>query len=117
MTSGDAFADLAAAVRADDVERAKSILAADPSLSSRLNDPAPGESFGGTILRHPVEAKQREMIDLLVRAGADPNPTGPQIGPMPPPRHEMRPPMPLTRSVSLRWRVTLLAASVGAGSA
>ena len=25
---------------------------------------------------------------------------------------EMRPPMPLTRSVSLRWRVTLLAASV-----
>jgi ankyrin repeat protein len=73
VTTGDAFADLAAAVRADDVERAKSILAADPSLSSRLNDPAPGESFGGTILRHPVEAKQREMIDLLVRAGADPN--------------------------------------------
>lgn len=26
--------------------------------------------------------------------------------------HELRPPMPLTRSVSLRWRVTLLAASV-----
>jgi two-component system sensor histidine kinase MprB len=29
-----------------------------------------------------------------------------------PETHEMRPPMPLTRSVSLRWRVTLLAASV-----
>ncbi|PQP26156.1 sensor histidine kinase [Rhodococcus opacus] len=35
------------------------------------------------------------------------HPTGPI--PLPP---EMRPPMPLTRSVSLRWRVTLLAASV-----
>ncbi|MET9211896.1 MULTISPECIES: HAMP domain-containing sensor histidine kinase [unclassified Nocardia] len=30
----------------------------------------------------------------------------------PPDAGEMRPPMPLTRSVSLRWRVTLLAASV-----
>ncbi|MFE7797242.1 ATP-binding protein [Nocardia sp. NPDC057440] len=30
----------------------------------------------------------------------------------PPDSAEMRPPMPLTRSVSLRWRVTLLAASV-----
>ncbi|QNG17816.1 HAMP domain-containing histidine kinase [Rhodococcus triatomae] len=28
------------------------------------------------------------------------------------PIHEMRPPMPLTRTISLRWRVTLLAASV-----
>jgi ankyrin repeat protein len=73
VTTGDAFADLAAAVRADDVERAKSILAADPSLSSRLNDAAPGESFGGTILRHPVEKNQRDMIDLLVRSGADVN--------------------------------------------
>ncbi|RVW06761.1 HAMP domain-containing sensor histidine kinase [Rhodococcus spongiicola] len=31
---------------------------------------------------------------------------------MRPSRQEMRPPMPLTRSVSLRWRVTLLAATV-----
>ena len=73
MTAGDAFVDLATAVRADDVERAKSILAANPSLPARLNDPAPGESFGGTILRHPVEKKRREMIDLLTRSGADVN--------------------------------------------
>ncbi len=73
MTSDDAFADLAAAVRGDDVERAKAILASDPSLSSRLNDNAPGESFGGTILRRPVEHNRREMIDVLVRAGADVN--------------------------------------------
>ena len=73
MTGGDAFADLAVAVRGDDVERAKAILAANPSLSSRLNEPAPGEGFGGTILRHPVEHNQREMIDLLVRSGADVN--------------------------------------------
>lgn len=38
--------------------------------------------------------------------GSGPIPVTP---PVPPP---MRPPMPLTRSVSLRWRVTLLAASV-----
>jgi len=73
VTGGDAFADLAVAVRGDDVERAKAILAANPSLSSRLNEPAPGEGFGGTILRHPVEHNQREMIDLLVRSGADVN--------------------------------------------
>jgi hypothetical protein len=73
VTSGDAFADLTAAVRANDVELATSILAANPSLASRLNDNAPGEGFGGTILRHPVESDQREMIDLLVRAGADVN--------------------------------------------
>jgi ankyrin repeat protein len=73
VTAGDAFADLATAVRADDVERAKSILAANPSLSARLSDPAPGESFGGTILRHPVEKNQRAMIDLLTRSGADVN--------------------------------------------
>lgn len=69
----DAFADLAAAVRRDDVERAASILAANPSLSSRLDDPAPGEGFGATILRHPVEHGRRAMIDVLVRAGADVN--------------------------------------------
>ncbi len=73
MTNGDAFAELAAAVRGDDVERAKSILAANPSLSSRLNDDAPGEGFGGTILRHPVAKGRGEMIDVLVRAGADLN--------------------------------------------
>ncbi|MFF7939916.1 MULTISPECIES: sensor histidine kinase [Nocardia] len=34
------------------------------------------------------------------------------LGQRPPEPADMRPPMPLTRSVSLRWRVTLLAASV-----
>ncbi|CAM3966528.1 HAMP domain-containing sensor histidine kinase [Nocardia ninae] len=34
------------------------------------------------------------------------------LGQRPPDPAEMRPPIPLTRSVSLRWRVTLLAASV-----
>ncbi|MEV4234685.1 HAMP domain-containing sensor histidine kinase [Nocardia sp. NPDC049737] len=34
------------------------------------------------------------------------------LGAYPPEPPDMRPPMPLTRSVSLRWRVTLLAASV-----
>jgi len=52
------------------------------------------------------------MVTPFGRAGARPNGPETPLGPMPPPRHEMRPPMPLTRSVSLRWRVTLLAASV-----
>jgi ankyrin repeat protein len=73
MSGADPFADLAAAVRDDDVERARSILGANASLSSRLNDEAPGESFGATILRSPVEKNRRDMIDLLVRAGADVN--------------------------------------------
>lgn len=47
------------------------------------------------------------------RSGPPPQPTSPPpFRPMRPVQHEMRPPMPLTRSVSLRWRVTLLAASV-----
>lgn len=45
---------------------------------------------GRTVPRRPVVAGLRPRSDA----------------------HELRPPMPLTRSVSLRWRVTLLAASV-----
>lgn len=52
------------------------------------------------------------MVAPFGRQGARPTGVGMPPGPMPPPRAEMRPPMPLTRSVSLRWRVTLLAASV-----
>ncbi len=46
--------------------------------------------MGRTVPRQPVVAGLRPRVQA----------------------HEMRPPMPLTRSVSLRWRVTLLAASV-----
>ncbi|WP_072751751.1 sensor histidine kinase [Rhodococcus maanshanensis] len=50
------------------------------------------------------------MVAPFGRNGAATNGTGANGEPTPMP--EMRPPMPLTRSVSLRWRVTLLAASV-----
>lgn len=73
MTNADPFVDLVAAVHKNDVAGAKSILAGNPSLASRLNENAPGEGFGATILRHPVEHNQREMIDVLLWAGADVN--------------------------------------------
>lgn len=65
------FDALAAAVRANDVYGAGQLLQSNPELSSKLNEPAPGGSFGGTMLLSAVGSKNRDMIDLLLRHGAD----------------------------------------------
>jgi ankyrin repeat protein len=69
----DAFHALAAAVQANDASAASRVLAEHVELAPRLNDPMPGESFGATPLLGAVHRSNREMIDVLLRAGADIN--------------------------------------------
>jgi len=44
-----------------------------PELKSRLDEPVKNYSFGATLLIAAVQRTNREMIDLLLRAGADIN--------------------------------------------
>jgi len=67
------FDALAAAVRANDVYGAGQLLQSHPELSAKLDEPAPGGSFGGTVLLSAVDSKNREMVDLLLQHGADIN--------------------------------------------
>lgn len=64
---------LAAAVRADDAARVAQVLERYPELTSSLDDPMPDGAFGATPLLGAVHAGNREMIDVLLRAGADIN--------------------------------------------
>jgi ankyrin repeat protein len=65
------FAALSAAVRANDTKAAAKLLQEHPELRAQLDEPAPGASFGGTVLLSAVDSKNREMVDLLLRHGAD----------------------------------------------
>jgi ankyrin repeat protein len=67
------FAALSAAVRANDINAAGQLLQSHPELSAELNAPAPGGSFGSTVLLSAVESRNRDMVDLLLRHGADIN--------------------------------------------
>ena len=69
----DPFEALAAAVRADDVSRVAAVLRTHRELKSRLNDPMPGGDFGAPVLGPAIHRQNREMIDLLLRHGADVN--------------------------------------------
>jgi ankyrin repeat protein len=64
---------LAALVNANDLDGVRDLLARHPELGARLDIPLPGYAFGGTALLAAVQRSNREMIDLLLRAGADIN--------------------------------------------
>ena len=61
------------AIQAKDVDRVSAVLAEHPDLASRLNQPLPGLHFGATALSEAVGLGNREMVDALLRAGADIN--------------------------------------------
>ncbi|OLC47786.1 MAG: hypothetical protein AUH43_10990 [Acidobacteria bacterium 13_1_40CM_65_14] len=61
------------AVCADSATRVSEVLEQHPELKSRLDDPLPNYAFGGTALLAAVQRGNREMIDVLLRAGADIN--------------------------------------------
>ena len=64
---------LAAAVRADDAAQVALVLEQYPSLTSKLDDPMPDYAFGATPLLGAVYKRNRQMIDVLLRAGANIN--------------------------------------------
>lgn len=71
--SGESAAALTAAIRAGDAAGARSVLAAHPDLRGTLNAPMYDAHFGATALLAAVGTGNREMVDLLLDAGADIN--------------------------------------------
>ncbi len=71
--SHDPAIALQAAILGDDTAQAAELLEKFPALKERLNAPLPDYHFGATALIAAVHRTNREMIDLLLRSGADIN--------------------------------------------
>jgi hypothetical protein len=71
--SEDAVEALTAAVKANSAPLVRKVLARHPSLRSRLNEPLPNYGFDAPALIAAVNHKNREMIDVLLDAGANIN--------------------------------------------
>ncbi|HMA42606.1 MAG TPA: ankyrin repeat domain-containing protein [Gemmatimonadales bacterium] len=69
----DPVAALVAAIKANDTAAARRTLERHPALKTRLDDPLPGFAFGATPLLAALPWGNREMIELLLSAGADIN--------------------------------------------
>ncbi len=69
----DPMAELALAIEGNVAGRLSDLLSRHPELKGRLNAPLPGSGFGTTPLLRAVELRNKEMVDLLLRAGADIN--------------------------------------------
>jgi len=61
------------AISTGDAAAVARVLDANPELKARLNDPLPGGSFGETALLAAVRRANRDVVDVLLRAGADIN--------------------------------------------
>jgi hypothetical protein len=66
-------AALLAAIRSDDAREVERVLEAHPELKATLNGPLEGYGFGQTALMAAAERANRDMVDVLLRAGADIN--------------------------------------------
>jgi ankyrin repeat protein len=64
---------LAKAVCSNSPSQVSDVLTQHPELTARLDDPLPDYAFGGTALLAAVHRGNREMIDVLLRAGANIN--------------------------------------------
>ena len=71
--SHDPAVALQTAILASDTARVVELLGKFPDLRERLNEPLPDYGFGATPLIAAVHRTNREMIDLLLRSGADIN--------------------------------------------
>ena len=64
---------LVAAIRANDAAAVARVLEESPELKAHIDDPAPGGACGQTALLVAVQRQNREMVDVLLRAGANIN--------------------------------------------
>ncbi len=71
--TADPMGILATAVSGGDTAGARKVLAEHPELKSRLDEPLPGGDFGATALLKAVHQGYRQMVDLLLDAGANIN--------------------------------------------
>ena len=67
----DPVAALVAAIQARDSASVSQLIERHPELRSRLNDPLPGLSFGATALLAAVSSGDRNLVTVLLDAGAD----------------------------------------------
>jgi ankyrin repeat protein len=65
--------DLVAAIHAEDAGKVRDAIQRHPELKARLNDPLPGLSFDATPLLSAAWNNNREIIEVLLGAGADIN--------------------------------------------
>ncbi len=73
LRTTDPMESLAAALKAGKSSAVREVLARFPSLASRLDEPVVGGAFGATPLIVAVERADRELVELLLAAGADIN--------------------------------------------
>jgi len=73
LAPADPPAELVAAIHTNDAGRVRAVLERYPALRTQLNDTMPGLHFGATPLLAAVPFTNREMIDVLLAAGADIN--------------------------------------------
>ena len=71
--SHDPAVALQAAILANDIAGVAGLLEKFPALKDRLDEPLPDYGFGATPLMAAVHRTNREMIELLLSAGADIN--------------------------------------------
>jgi ankyrin repeat protein len=69
----DLLSRLRSAILAGDTAEVSALLDSNPELRARLNEGDPQFHFGATSVILAVGKRNREMIDLLLRAGADIN--------------------------------------------
>jgi ankyrin repeat protein len=66
-------AALESAIQANNVSQVAEVLERFPALKERLNEALPNGAFGTTPLIAAVRQSNRDMVDLLLRSGADIN--------------------------------------------
>jgi ankyrin repeat protein len=72
-SSEDPVEALTGAVRANDAALVRQVLQRHPALKSRLNEPLPNFDFEAPAMIGAVNRGNREMVDVLLDAGADIN--------------------------------------------
>ena len=65
--------ELKTAIRTNDASQVAAVLEKHPELKTKLNQPLPDFHFDSTALLGAVSQRNREMIDVLLKAGADIN--------------------------------------------
>lgn len=69
----DGYAALGDAVKRGDVAETRRLLAAEPSLRHRIDEPRRDLAFGSTLLLNAVSQRNLDLADALLGAGADIN--------------------------------------------